>query len=134
MQEALACGKKRLTYVTAVTDRSADMGETSVVNMVQRVSKKNPLRAGRHEAAVERGSRGKSRLYGITSSRALPTSSAGYWYPPHYLVIISTSASEEKRSFGGDFFASARLREQFTGPAEKVARNPESATDFLFGQ
>jgi hypothetical protein len=58
MQEALACGKKRLTYVTAVTDRSADMGETSVVNMVQRVSKKNPLRAGRHEAAVERGSRG----------------------------------------------------------------------------
>jgi len=58
MQGAQACGKKRLTCVTAVTERSGDMGETSVVNMVQRVSKNNSLRAGRHEAAVERGSRG----------------------------------------------------------------------------
>jgi len=43
--------------VTAVTERLALMGETPVVNMVRRVSKKNPLRAGRHEVAVERGSR-----------------------------------------------------------------------------
>ena len=39
---------------------------------------------------------------GITSSRVLPTSSAGYWSPSN---LYYASASEEKISFGGDFFA-----------------------------
>ena len=134
MQEAQACGKKRLTYVTAVTDRSADMGETSVVNMVQRVSKKTLLEPGDTMQQWKGEAAASLVCIGITSSRALPTSSAGYWYPPHYLVIISTSASEEKRSFGGDFFASARLVEPSTGLAEMVARNPESAKNRMFGQ
>jgi hypothetical protein len=40
---------------------------------------------------------------GIASSRTLPTSSVGYWSP--LLSLCNASASEEKRSFGGDFFA-----------------------------
>src|ERR1039457_4958657 len=39
---------------------------------------------------------------GITSSRMLPTSSVGYW-PPSF-NLCNASASEEKRSFGGEFF------------------------------
>ena len=53
---------------------------------------------------------------GITSSRVLPTSSAGYWSP--LLSCILTSASEATCSSGGDFFARKRLHEQLTGPAE----------------
>ena len=51
--------------------------------------------------------KGKPRLAsfsaGITSSRALPTSSAGYWSPSLSCVSSTTSASEAKFSFGGDF-------------------------------
>jgi hypothetical protein len=44
---------------------------------------------------------------GIASSRTLPTSSVGYWSP--LLSLCNASASEEKRSFGGDFFVDSYL-------------------------
>jgi hypothetical protein len=51
------CGKFLLTPVMAVTEQTLHMGDTPVVNMVRKASKNSLLRAGRHEAAVERGSR-----------------------------------------------------------------------------
>jgi len=48
--------------VTAVTDPNRNLRETSIVNMV-REQQEGLLWAGRHEAAVERGSRGWLRLY-----------------------------------------------------------------------
>jgi hypothetical protein len=53
---------------------------------------------------VERGSRCCFVSAGITSSRTLPTSSAGYW-SPHLILCVHASASEAKSSFGGDFFS-----------------------------
>ena len=49
--------QKKHTRVTAVTERVSTMGETAFVNMVRKASKNSLLRAGRHEVAVERGSR-----------------------------------------------------------------------------
>ena len=42
---------------------------------------------------------------GIASSRALPTSNAGYWFPINLgtASLCIASASEAKISFGGDF-------------------------------
>lgn len=44
--------------VTAVTDPAFLLGETSIVNIGSEGGYKSTLRAGCHEAAVERGSRG----------------------------------------------------------------------------
>jgi hypothetical protein len=52
-----ALWKKTRTPVTTITVRRGLIGDTPVVNMVRKASKKSFLRAGRHEAAVERGSR-----------------------------------------------------------------------------
>jgi len=59
----IALWKKTCSLVTAVTERLFSIGDTPVVNMVRKVSKKSLLRAGRYEAAVERGSRCLLRLY-----------------------------------------------------------------------
>ena len=45
---------------------------------------------------------------GITSSRVLPTSSAGYWSP--FVLLEYASASEAKISFGGDFFVPEQIK------------------------
>ena len=55
----VGCGffKRKQTLVMAVTECVFTIGETAFVNMVRRASKTSLLRAGRHEVAVERGSR-----------------------------------------------------------------------------
>jgi len=40
------CGKKKYTRVTAVTERAFDLGDTPVVNMVRKASKKALLEPG----------------------------------------------------------------------------------------
>jgi len=59
---------------------------------------------------------------GIASSRALPTSSAGYWSPRSFLVWYA-SASGAKRSSGGDFFARCPGFRRLSPPV-KIASNP----------
>src|SRR5579863_7076353 len=70
------------------------MGETPLVVMVWGAVIRLPL-SRRHEAAVERGSRSLLRLSGIASSRALPTSSAGYWSPK--VSLFGMQAPPERR-------------------------------------
>jgi hypothetical protein len=69
------------TGVTTVTDRTFCMGETSIVNMVQRASKKVLLEPGDTELQWKGEAAASFVCAGITSSRVLPTSSAGYWSP-----------------------------------------------------
>jgi hypothetical protein len=89
------------TLVTAVTDRPSRMRETPFVNMVRRVCKKTLLEPGDTRQQWKGEAAASFVCTGITSSRALPTSSAGYWSPSY--LVIATSASREKRSFGGEF-------------------------------
>ena len=75
------CGKSLCTTVTAVTECLSRIGDTPLVNMVRRAVRMLSL------SRATRGSSGKGKPQlasfsaGITSSRALPTSSAGYWSP-----------------------------------------------------
>ena len=66
------------TPVIAVTERSVRMGDTSVVNMVQRVRKKTFLEPGDTRQLWTGEAAASFVCIGITRSRALPTSSAGY--------------------------------------------------------
>lgn len=50
------------TPVTAVTESVSSIGETPVVDMVRGAAVNSLSGAGRHEAAVERGSRSSPRL------------------------------------------------------------------------
>jgi len=69
------------TCVTAVTVRPVDLGETPVVNMVREESSKASLEPG-DTRQQWKGEAAASFVHtGITSSRALPTSSVGYWSP-----------------------------------------------------
>jgi hypothetical protein len=90
-----------LTCVTTVTDRTGCMGETSIVNMVQRASKKVLLEPGDTELQWKGEAAASFVCAGITSSRVLPTSSADYWSP--FIILFSYKASEETLSFGGFF-------------------------------
>jgi len=69
------------TCVTAITDRTFRMRETPLVNMVRRVGKFTLLEPGDTEQQWKGEAAASFVCAGITSSRALPTSSAGYWYP-----------------------------------------------------
>ncbi len=91
----------QLTCVTAVTVWYFLMGETSIVNMVQRVSKKTLLEPGDTRQQWKGEAAASFVCIGITSSRALPTSSAGYWSP--LFTCSNTGASEVTYSFGGVF-------------------------------
>jgi hypothetical protein len=77
------------------------MVDTSIVNMVRRARKKVLLEPG-DTRQPWKGEAAADLVLGITSSRALPTSSAGYWSPS--ALLCYASASEAKVSFGGDFF------------------------------
>ena len=88
--------------MTAVTVRPFQMGDTPVVNMVRKARKKALLEPGDTKRLWKGEAAASFVSTGITSSRALPTSSAGYWSPS--LPCEKASASEEKRSFGGVFF------------------------------
>jgi hypothetical protein len=70
-----------LTCVTAVTDPYLDLGETSIVNMVQRVSKKALLEPDDTRQQWKGEAATRFVLVGIASSRVLPTSSTDYWSP-----------------------------------------------------
>jgi len=67
--------------VTAVTERIFRMGDTSVVNMVRRVRQKALLEPGDTRQQWKGEAAASFVCAGITSSRALPTSSVGYWSP-----------------------------------------------------
>ena len=92
--------------VTAVTECVSGMGDTPVVNMVRRASKKALLEPGDTKQQWKGEAAASFVSAGIASSRTLPTSSAGYWSP--LLSCDNTSASEAKRSFGGDFLRAAK--------------------------
>lgn len=68
--------------VMTITERQLILGDTSVVNMVQRASKKVHLEPGDTKWQWKGEAAAAFVCIGITSSRALPTSSAGYW--PHF--------------------------------------------------
>jgi hypothetical protein len=90
--------------VTVVTDRNFHMGETSIVNMVQRASKKVLLEPGDTRQQWKGEAATSFVCAGITSSRMLPTSSVDYWSP--FIILFCyfiTGASEETLSFGGVF-------------------------------
>ena len=57
------------------------MGDTPVVNMVRKARKKALLEPGDTKRLWKGEAAASFVSTGITSSRALPTSSAGYWYP-----------------------------------------------------
>jgi hypothetical protein len=78
MQAATWCGKKARTHVMAVTEHSFHMGETPFVNMVQRSSKQALLEPGDTGQQWKGEAAASFVNTGITSSRALPTSSVGY--------------------------------------------------------
>jgi hypothetical protein len=67
--------------VTAVTEWTFDIGDTPVVNMVRRMSKKILLEPGDTRQLWKGEAAASLVCTGITSSRVLPTSSAGYWSP-----------------------------------------------------
>jgi hypothetical protein len=64
-----------------VTVRRLDIVETSIVNMVRRARKKVLLEPGDTRQPWKGEAAASLVCIGITSSRALPTSSAGYWSP-----------------------------------------------------
>ena len=64
---------------------------------------------------------------GITSSLALPTSSAGYWSPSN---LCTTSASEAKGSFGGDFYCAEPLSPQVRYRLENTNSFPSGSLNF----
>lgn len=72
--------------VTAVTDSLCRIGETPIVNMVWRASKKALFEPGDTKWPWKGEAAACFVYVGITSSRTLPTSSVGYWFP-FYLVI-----------------------------------------------
>jgi hypothetical protein len=77
------------------------MGETSFVNMVRKAGTNAILEPGDTERQWK-GEAAASFVYaGIASSRALPTSNAGYWSPSS--LVHTASASEAKRSLGDVF-------------------------------
>jgi len=90
----------------AVTERVFRMGDTPFVNMVRRAHKYAFLEPGDTRQQWKGEAAASFVCAGITSGRVLPTSSAGHWYPVLLFFSFDTSASEEKRSFGGDFFVS----------------------------
>src|ERR1035441_132730 len=69
------------TPVMAVTERTPRLRETRFVNMVRRVSKKTLLEPGDTRQQWKGEAAASLVCTGITSSCALPTSSAGYWSP-----------------------------------------------------
>ena len=69
------------TPVTAVTERSAHIGDTPFVNMVRRARKKVLFEPGDTRQQWKGEAAASFVCTGITSSRVLPTSSAGYWSP-----------------------------------------------------
>jgi hypothetical protein len=69
--------------------------------MVRRASKNTFLEPGDTRQQWKGEAAASFVCAGITSSRALPTSSVGYWYP--FITCGKTSASEVTNTFGGDF-------------------------------
>jgi hypothetical protein len=65
----------------AVTERVFRMGDTPFVNMVRRAHKYAFLEPGDTGQQWKGEAAASFVCAGITSSRALPTSSVGYWYP-----------------------------------------------------
>ncbi len=78
--------------------------------MVQRVSKKALLEPGDTRQQWKGEAATGFVQTGITSGRALPTSSVGYWSP--ILYLFSYKASEETLSFGGIFLPGLPLIEE----------------------
>ena len=90
------------TPVTVVTERTFRIGDTPTVNMVRRASKNALFEPGDTKWPWKGEAAATFVSTGITSSRALPTSSAGYW-SPSYLVKCKRLRSEA--FLWGRFFA-----------------------------
>ena len=93
-----------------VTERQSQLGDTPVVNMVRVASNKVSLEPGDTRQQWKGEAAASFVHIGITSSRALPTSSVGYWSP--ILYLFSYKASEETLSFGGIFLPGLPLIEE----------------------
>jgi|SRR5450631_2063795 hypothetical protein len=89
------------------------MGDTSVVNMVQRVSKKTLLEPGDTRQQWKGEAAASFVSAGIASSRMLPTSSVGYW-PPYLSCSYNSYKSLRRDVFlRGHFLARNPVRSQF---------------------
>ncbi len=85
--------------VTAVTVRVKELGDTAYVNMVRRARKQVLFEPGDTKQQWKGEAAASFVRTGITSSCALPTSSAGYWSPSLSLFFTcgnKASASEAK--------------------------------------
>jgi len=100
----------------AVTERHVHIGDTSVVNMVQRVRKKSLLEPGDTRQQWKGEAAASFVSAGITSSRMLPTSSVGYWYPS---LSCYKQAPPKRRSPSGAIFSPkiAHLTSNLSCPA-----------------
>jgi hypothetical protein len=83
-----------------VTERSFRMGDTPFVNMVRRACTNALFEPGDTKWPWKGEAAASFVCAGIASSRALPTSSADYWFPS---ILFHASASEVSLSFGGVF-------------------------------
>jgi hypothetical protein len=88
-----------------VTERLINMGDTSSVNMVRRACTNALFEPGDTEWPWKGEAAASFVCTGITSSRVLPTSSAGYWSP---IILCNARASEETSSFGAFFLCQFR--------------------------
>src|ERR1039457_5449040 len=89
------------TPVMAVTERTPRLRETRFVNMVRRVSKKTLLEPGDTRQQWKGEAAASLVCTGITSSCALPTSSAGYWSPSS---LVNYKRLQREEILWGRFF------------------------------
>jgi hypothetical protein len=90
------------TPVTVVTDRSSRIGDTPIVAKAWGASRKVPFEPDDTKQPWKGEAAACFVCAGITSSRALPTSSVGYWSPLEFSLYFA-SASGATISSGGDF-------------------------------
>jgi hypothetical protein len=77
-------GSKEIgTPVTVITDAGSRIGDTPDVVMVRGAPKQDPFEPGGARQPWKGEAAARFVSTGITSSRALPTSSAGYWSPKY---------------------------------------------------
>jgi hypothetical protein len=104
---------KPQTRVMTVTEHTSQIGETPVVNMVRKASKKALFEPGDTRQQWKGEAAASFVCEGITSSRALPTSSAGYWSP---FSCCEMQAPPKRRDPSGAIFC------PYFSPFKRAAR------------
>src|SRR3974390_867775 len=89
-----------------VTERLLTMSETPIVNMVRATQVKAALEPGDTRQQWKGEAAASLVCAGITSSRVLPTSSAGYWSPSYWFTCYLQAPP--KRRIPSEVFFCAR--------------------------